>query len=42
MTGPADILVAGAGPAGLELAWQAHDHGAVVDTSGKLAQERVG
>ena len=30
MTGPADILVAGAGPAGLALALQAHDHGAVV------------
>jgi 2-polyprenyl-6-methoxyphenol hydroxylase-like FAD-dependent oxidoreductase len=30
MTGPADILVAGAGPAGLTLALQAHDHGAVV------------
>ena len=27
---PADILVAGAGPAGLALALQAHDHGAVV------------
>ena len=30
MTGPADILVAGAGPAGLALALQAHDHGAGV------------
>lgn len=30
MSGPADILVAGAGPAGLALALQAHDHGAVV------------
>ena len=30
MNGPADILVAGAGPAGLTLALQAHDHGAVV------------
>ncbi len=30
MTRPADILVAGAGPAGLALALQAHDHGAVV------------
>jgi 2-polyprenyl-6-methoxyphenol hydroxylase-like FAD-dependent oxidoreductase len=30
MTGPASILVAGAGPAGLALALQAHDHGAVV------------
>jgi 2-polyprenyl-6-methoxyphenol hydroxylase-like FAD-dependent oxidoreductase len=28
MTGPARILVAGAGPAGLALALQAHDHGA--------------
>src|SRR5262249_61663380 len=27
---PADVLVAGAGPAGLTLALQAHDHGAVV------------
>ena len=30
MREPADILVAGAGPAGLALALQAHDHGAVV------------
>ena len=30
MTEPAGILVAGAGPAGLTLALQAHDHGAVV------------
>ena len=30
MKEPADILVAGAGPAGLALALQAHDHGAVV------------
>ena len=30
MTGPARILVAGAGPAGLALALQAHDHGADV------------
>ena len=30
MTDPASILVAGAGPAGLALALQAHDHGAVV------------
>jgi 2-polyprenyl-6-methoxyphenol hydroxylase-like FAD-dependent oxidoreductase len=30
MNEPADILVAGAGPAGLTLALQAHDHGAVV------------
>jgi 2-polyprenyl-6-methoxyphenol hydroxylase-like FAD-dependent oxidoreductase len=30
MREPADILVAGAGPAGLALAMQAHDHGAVV------------
>lgn len=30
MKEPADILVAGAGPAGLTLALQAHDHGAVV------------
>ena len=30
MTGPARILVAGAGPAGLALALQAHDHGAHV------------
>ena len=30
MREPADILVAGAGPAGLVLALQAHDHGAVV------------
>jgi 2-polyprenyl-6-methoxyphenol hydroxylase-like FAD-dependent oxidoreductase len=30
MTGLADILVAGAGPAGLALALQAHDHGADV------------
>jgi 2-polyprenyl-6-methoxyphenol hydroxylase-like FAD-dependent oxidoreductase len=30
MTDPAGILVAGAGPAGLVLALQAHDHGAVV------------
>ena len=30
MTRPARILVAGAGPAGLALALQAHDHGAVV------------
>ena len=30
MNGPADILVAGAGPAGLTLALQAHDHGAAV------------
>ena len=30
MNGPPDILVAGAGPAGLALALQAHDHGAVV------------
>jgi 2-polyprenyl-6-methoxyphenol hydroxylase-like FAD-dependent oxidoreductase len=30
MTGPARILVAGAGPAGLALALQAHDHGAAV------------
>ena len=30
VSGPADILVAGAGPAGLALALQAHDHGAVV------------
>jgi NADPH-dependent 2,4-dienoyl-CoA reductase/sulfur reductase-like enzyme len=27
MTAPARILVAGAGPAGLALALQAHDHG---------------
>ena len=30
MKGPTDILVAGAGPAGLTLALQAHDHGAAV------------
>ena len=30
MTGTADILVVGAGPAGLALALQAHDHGAAV------------
>jgi Aromatic-ring hydroxylase, C-terminal/FAD binding domain len=30
VTGPAGILVAGAGPAGLALALQAHDHGADV------------
>ena len=30
VSGQADILVAGAGPAGLALALQAHDHGAVV------------
>ncbi len=30
MTDPAGILVAGAGPAGLALALQAHDHGADV------------
>jgi 2-polyprenyl-6-methoxyphenol hydroxylase-like FAD-dependent oxidoreductase len=30
VTGTADILVAGAGPAGLALALQAHDHGAAV------------
>ena len=30
MSGPPGILVAGAGPAGLALALQAHDHGAVV------------
>jgi 2-polyprenyl-6-methoxyphenol hydroxylase-like FAD-dependent oxidoreductase len=30
MTRPADILVVGAGPAGLALALQAHDHGAAV------------
>ena len=30
MRGEADILVAGAGPAGLAVALQAHDHGAVV------------
>ena len=30
MTRPAGILVAGAGPAGLALALQAHDHGAAV------------
>jgi 2-polyprenyl-6-methoxyphenol hydroxylase-like FAD-dependent oxidoreductase len=30
MTGPARVLVAGAGPAGLALALQAHDHGAEV------------
>ena len=30
MKGPADILIAGAGPAGLTLALQAHDHGAGV------------
>jgi len=30
MTDPASILVAGAGPAGLALALQAHDHGAAV------------
>ena len=30
MTDPARVLVAGAGPAGLALALQAHDHGAVV------------
>jgi len=30
MTDPAGIPVAGAGPAGLVLALQAHDHGAVV------------
>jgi 2-polyprenyl-6-methoxyphenol hydroxylase-like FAD-dependent oxidoreductase len=30
MTGPADILVAGAAPAGLALALQAHDHVAVI------------
>jgi 2-polyprenyl-6-methoxyphenol hydroxylase-like FAD-dependent oxidoreductase len=30
MTWPADILVAGAGPAGLTVALQAHDHGAQV------------
>ena len=30
MTGPARILMAGAGPAGLALALQAHDHGADV------------
>jgi 2-polyprenyl-6-methoxyphenol hydroxylase-like FAD-dependent oxidoreductase len=30
MTGPASILVVGAGPAGLALALQAHDHGAAV------------
>ena len=30
MTGTADILVVGAGPAGLALALQAHAHGAAV------------
>lgn len=30
MTGPADVLVVGAGPTGLALALQAHDHGASV------------
>jgi 2-polyprenyl-6-methoxyphenol hydroxylase-like FAD-dependent oxidoreductase len=30
MTGPADVLVVGAGPTGLALALQAHDHGARV------------
>ena len=30
MTGTADILVVGAGPAGLALALQAHDHGGAV------------
>jgi 2-polyprenyl-6-methoxyphenol hydroxylase-like FAD-dependent oxidoreductase len=30
MTYPATVLVVGAGPAGLTLALQAHDHGATV------------
>jgi 2-polyprenyl-6-methoxyphenol hydroxylase-like FAD-dependent oxidoreductase len=38
---PADILVAGAGPAGLALALQAHDHGAAVQITGLAWSSRV-
>lgn len=38
MRGTADILVAGAGPAGLALALQAHDHGAAVRVVDRRAE----
>jgi len=42
MTGPASILVAGAGPAGLALALQAHDHGVDVRVIARRLEAWVG